>query len=137
MPWGKTNIFADDYAWAAATATVYSDLINYNNAPKELGFYSLFFKFTTAAGEYSINYAPFLQFTLDGGSVYGDAHAITNDEGATSVDDSGGGTIYFEARLDTQSWWKLNYGFRIYITRTLSGVASLAIVINNSILVYI
>lgn len=109
------------YNWTAGAhdgQTLYleSEHIVHVNPPYEVGLWTLLIKTTDAAGN-GLTITPTLYFAIDNS---GDYYESTG-RGITALNSSdttftSGGT--FIARLDTQSFWCFNNGFKIRLTRS-------------------
>ena len=100
-----------NYEISGATTTYFYDF-KFPDLPNEVGYYSFFLFVEDAGSEILPSVKAQLQYIFDSDNgIYGELHDILDDSGSSTV------TIgtKFEARLDTQSWWKFSEGFRIAI----------------------
>jgi len=121
--WSTTPTTDAYYNWTAAKDdTIYSDYIEFTNPQYEVGLWTLLI--TTTDGGDTPTITPTLQFFHTSGT-YGSSHSLTDLLAATTFTSGG----KFECRLDSQSWWLYNKGFRIALVR---GTADKTLVIDNA-----
>ena len=96
--------------WTAALAdTISSELISYPNPPYEVGLWTLIIG-TTDSGGGTPTITPTLKFWINSTTYEATGRTLSENTTFTS-----GGT--FICRLDSQSYWCLNNGFKIDLTR--------------------
>jgi len=95
--------------------TVYSNDFMFPDLPNEIGRYSLFIDIQDNGSEVLPTIKSYLQYIFDPDrDIYGELHEIYDDSGSSAITAG----VKFEARLDTQDFWKFAIGFRIAITTT-------------------
>jgi hypothetical protein len=101
------------YTWLnTADDTLYLNDFNYSDPPSNVGLTSIYLN-TTDTGGGTPTISVYLQFKWTRDS-YGPSHAISDDDGNTSFTSGN----KFEARLDTQNWWKIHENWRLELRRS-------------------
>jgi len=99
--------------WTAALAdTISSELIQFDNPPYEVGLWTLIIG-TTDSGGGTPTITPTLKYWITGSTYEATGHSLS-DLGGNSTFTSGG---QFICRLNLESWWAFNNGFKIDLTR--------------------
>lgn len=110
------------YAWTAVDGTAITTAdFAINNKAYEVGLMSLFIYFTGGTSP-PTSVAVALEYKIDeDGTYYGTDHSVQDDDSNTSFTVTASTAGQFEARLDTQNWWKFGRAARIKLTPTGSG----------------
>ena len=104
----------ESITWAASDSdTLYLKPIDYSNPPENVGLCTLFIE-TTDTGGGTPTISVYLQFKYN--DAYGPEHTVKDDDDNTSFTSGD----KFEARLDTQDWWKIHKDWRIKLVRSAS-----------------
>ena len=107
---------------ATGTAAINCATYNLGNKAYEVGLAS-FYIYVTGGSSPPATIAITHKYQLDAaGSYFGVSGTILNDSSVNTLALSASTTAVFEARMNTQSWWKFNaFGGRIIITPSGTG----------------
>ena len=100
--------------WTTALAdTISTELIQFPNPPYEVGLWTLIIG-TTDSGGGTPTITPVLKFWINSTTYETTGHSLTDLGGNTSFTSGG----QFICRLQNESWWAFNNGFKIDLTRS-------------------